>query len=400
MPIRRYYFLYFVAAAALMPSLALLFTERGFSGTQVGVLVAVIPLTVALAGPVWGAIADRTGRGGELLWIGLTVAAVAGAVMVNLTGFVVALGVAVVFAVGLAPSLPFADAAALIERERRGATYGALRAWGGVGWGVGGPLVGGAAALAGRAAHGVLHLVLTLILAAVGRRLVVPGGRFVGRTRDAIGTLLCLPGWGVFLAAVAAFGFGAGIVSSFLFVRLAEVGGSALVLGLALSVGTLSELAMFRFSDRIVVRIGAMAALLLGIAALVVRLVLLGALDGIGALLVLQLLHGLTFALPWTGAVTHALRTSPDELMASAQSAVGLTFGGFAPALGGLVGGLLLGRHGADGMLVRSGAGLALAGALILVAWRWGHRRGLGSTTVAAAAVPIAPGAGSSAAAS
>lgn len=386
MPIRRYYFLFFVAAAALMPSLALLFTERGFSGTEVGVLVAVVPLTIALSGPAWGAVADRTGRGGELLGIGLAVAAVAGAVMVNLTGFAVALAVAVVFAVGLAPALPFADAAALVERDRRGATYGALRAWGGVGWGVGGPLVGGAAALAGRAAYWALHLVLTLALAVVGRRLVVPGGRFVGRTRDALSTLLGLPGWGVFLAAVFAFGFGAGVVSSFLFVRLADVGASALVLGLALSVGTLSELAMFRFSDRIVARIGAMAVLLVGIGALVVRLVLLGTLDGVGAILALQLVHGLTFALPWTGAVTHALRTAPDELMASAQSVVGLTFGGFAPALGGLVGGLLLGRHGSDGMLLRTGAGLALAGALILVVWRVGHRRGLGSPTSAAAA--------------
>ena len=379
MPIRRYYFLFFVAAAALMPSLALLFTERGFRGTEVGVLVAVVPLTIALTGQTWGAIADRTGRGGELLGIGLAVSAIAGAVMVNLTGFAVALAAAIVFAVGLAPALPFADAAALVERERRGATYGALRAWGGVGWGVGGPLVGGAAALAGRAAYWVLHLVLTLALAVVGRRLVVPGGRFVGRTRDAVGTLLGLPGWGVFLAAVFAFGFGAGIVSSFLFVRLVDVGAGAFVLGLALSVGTLSELAMFRFSDRIVARIGAMAVLLVGIGALVVRLVLLGALDGIGAILALQLVHGATFALPWTGAVTHALRTAPDELMASAQSAVGLTFGGFAPALGGLVGGLLLGRVGSAGMYLATGGGLALAGLAILTAWLVGRRRAVGS---------------------
>lgn len=379
MPIRRYYFLYFVAAAALMPSLALLFTERGFSGTQVGVLVALVPLTIALSGPSWGAVADRTGRGGELLGAGLLVAAVAGALLVNLTDFVAALATAVVFAVGLAPALPFADAAALIERDRRGATYGGLRAWGGVGWGLGGPLVGGAAALAGRAAYWVLHLVLTLALAVVGRRLDVPGGRFAGRTRDALGTLLRLPGWGVFLAAVFAFGFGAGIVSSFLFVRLADVGGSATVLGLALTVGTVSELVMFRFSDRIVARVGAMVVLLIGIAALVVRLVLLGVLDGVGAILLLQLVHGVTFALPWTGAVTHALRTAPEDLMASAQSAVGLTFGGFAPALGGLVGGLLLGRHGSAGMMVRAGVGLALAGTAILLVWLLRHRRGVGS---------------------
>ena len=379
MPIRRYYFLYFVAAAALMPSLALLFTERGFSGTEVGVLVAVVPLTIALSGPTWGAIADRTGRGGELLGVGLAVSAVSGAVMVNLTVFAAALAMAVVFAIGLAPALPFGDAAALVERDRRGATYGALRAWGGVGWGVGGPLAGGAAALAGRAAYWVLHLVLTLALAVVGRRLVVPGGRFVGRTRDAITTLVRLPGWGVFLAAVFAFGFGSGIVSSFLFVRLADIGASALVLGLALSVGTVSELVTFRYSDRAVARVGAMVVLLIGIAALVVRMFLLGVLDSVGAILVLQLVHGLTFALPWTGAVTHALRTAPDELMASAQSAVGLTFGGFAPALGGLVGGLLLGAFGSAGMLVRTAAGLALAGLVILAVWLVRRSRGVGS---------------------
>lgn len=370
MPIRRFYFLYFAAASALFPSFALLFGRRGFDGVEVGILTAAIPLTIAVATPLWGAAADRTGRGTTILTATLVVAALVGPALFASASLALALALVVVFAAALAPSLPFADATAMLAHRGGGRGYASLRAWGGIGWGLAAPLIGIAAVRLGSSAILVAHVVLTLALAWAGRALVVPGGRFAGSTRDALATVVRLPTWRGFLVAVGAFGFGAGVVSTYLFVRLASVGASAAVMGLALTIGTLSELVAFRAADRVIARIGATTVVLVGIGVLVVRLTLLGTFDTLALLLSLQLLHGLTFALPWSGVATHVLRTAPPELAASAQSVVGLVFTGLAPALGALVGGLLIDEHGADGMLVRAAAALAVAGVAIAFGWR------------------------------
>lgn len=394
MPLRRFYFLFFAAGGVLMPSLALLFDARGFAGLELGLLTAAIPLTAAFVAPMWGLAADRTGRGTALLMVAIATAAAATPVMSTTLRFGVALAAVVVFAVGIAPVLPFLDAATLAESVRLGGDYGGYRRWGGVGWGTAAPLIGVVVGVVGRDAIWIGYSALMLLLVALARKVRVPGGGFTGGTRQALGILLRLPGWPTFLVSAALFGIGMGVLSNYLYLRLDVLGASATVMGLSMTVATAAEVVGFSFGDRLVRRVGAVPLLLAGIAAMVVRLVAIGSLTTVSGVMVTQVLHLANFALPWTAAVTFVSRSVPPDLKATGQTLFALSFAGIAPATGALAGGVLLARIGSAGTFLTVAAFLAVG--LVGVGlswWRLASARGGLPAGPAALAAGVLPGA-------
>jgi MFS transporter, PPP family, 3-phenylpropionic acid transporter len=368
-PLRRFYFVFFAAGGVLMPSLALLFDARGFAGLQLGLLTGAIPLTAAVVAPMWGLAADRTRRGTVLLVAAIVIAAVATPVMSTTVRFGVALAAVIVFAIGVAPVLPFLDAATLAESVRVGGNYGGYRRWGGVGWGTAAPIIGIVVGVVGRDAIWIGYVVLMLLLAWLARWVRVPGGGFTGGTRQALGILLRLPGWPTFLVSAALFGIGMGVLSNYLYLRLDVLGASATVMGLSMTVATAAEVVGFTFGDRLVRRVGAVPVLLFGIGAMVLRLVAIGSLGTVSGIMVTQVLHLANFALPWTAAVTFVARSVPDELKATGQTLFALSFAGIAPATGALIGGVLVARIGTGPMFLAVAATLATGLVGVGVAW-------------------------------
>ena len=58
--LRAFYFCYFAAGASLFAFLVLYYEELGLPGPQIGLLAAIPPLTLLVAAPVWGGLADAT----------------------------------------------------------------------------------------------------------------------------------------------------------------------------------------------------------------------------------------------------------------------------------------------------------------------------------------------------
>ena len=65
--ISGFYFVYYASAATLLPNLPLIFDDAGYSGSQIGWLLALPPAISIVAAPTWSALADVTGRGRALL---------------------------------------------------------------------------------------------------------------------------------------------------------------------------------------------------------------------------------------------------------------------------------------------------------------------------------------------
>lgn len=57
---KAFYFLYYAAAAALLPFLALYYEQVGLSGRQIGLLVGIPPILMLVSPPLWGGLADST----------------------------------------------------------------------------------------------------------------------------------------------------------------------------------------------------------------------------------------------------------------------------------------------------------------------------------------------------
>ena len=172
---KGFYTCYFAAGAFLAPYLALYYSDLGLSGGQIGVLRGIGPLLSVVAAPLWGALADLSGR--HKLLRSLAIAGTWLAVLGLALGrqYPVLLACAFLFAVFGAPVTSLVDNAviALLGRDR--ARYGQQRLWGAVGWGVGGWVSGIAIERLGLRVAFAGHLFFLLLTGLLG--LGIPSSR-------------------------------------------------------------------------------------------------------------------------------------------------------------------------------------------------------------------------------
>jgi MFS transporter, PPP family, 3-phenylpropionic acid transporter len=140
-----------------------------------------------------------------------------------------------------------------------------------------------------------------------------------------------------------------------------RLGASKTLMGLALTTSTLSEVPAMFFSDRLLSRFGPRGMLVIAMTAIGLRLLLFSLAARPWVVLLIQLMHGLTFAAIFTAGVYYADLIAPPGMGATTQGMFSVTLYGFGSAAGGMLGGLLLDRFSPGGMYGLIG-GLVLAG--------------------------------------
>ena len=137
--LRRLYALEGAVFSVFLPFFVLWLRDRGFSPSEIGVILSSSALVGVIAAPVWSSVADRRAGTVRTLQLAFVSAAVL-AIALALTGsaFLAVVGVAAVLAVAQAPPTPLTDALAMrtLGPERLHG-YGSFRLWASFGWGVG-----------------------------------------------------------------------------------------------------------------------------------------------------------------------------------------------------------------------------------------------------------------------
>ncbi len=239
--------------------------------------------------------------------------------------------------------------------------YGRIRVWGAIGWGACAPIVGVLSQRWGlRAAFGSYLALMGVCFALALAMPVTPRERGPGYG-TALRQLLSRPGWISFLLLLMAVGAGLATVHSYLFLYLSDLGAGSALMGISLTVATVSELAVFVLSERMLARLGPRGLLLLATAATVLRLAAYSVVRTPALVLVVQLLHGLSFSATWVAAVSFAHRMAPAGLGATAQALVGGVIFGVAAAAGAGLGGLLYQAGGPFAMYRWAALGLLAA---------------------------------------
>jgi len=267
------------------------------------------------------------------------------------------------------PIVSLSDSATMTMLGDERDKYGRVRLGGTFGWALAAPLAGLLVenngiqmAFYGYAAFMALALV-------VSQRLVFAGSADptgVATARGGVRTLLRNRRWALFLAMAFVCGVGFASVNTYLFAYMQELGASAGVMGLALTLATLSELPVLFYADRLLKRLGSFGLLTLGMAATGIRLLLFAAVSAPAGVLAFQFLNGLTFPAVWVAGVSFAHENAPPGLRATAQGLFGAMVFGIGAAVGGLLGGMLLEAVGGRAMYLVFG--LLVLGSLALLA--------------------------------
>lgn len=289
------YALLFAGVGIFYIYLALYFKRVGLSGTQVGILLGVLPLASFLTQPLWGMLSDvyqlrRAVLSGTCFGLALV------ALLFLVSDSFVSLFVATLaLAVIRSPVSPLCDALALdfLEQHPGRYHYGGLRLWGSVGYAVASFAVGAL----------VIDLDIRLIIYLYGIvmflmglvTLSLPDARQHSRVtwRDGVALLGSNPALAKFLLGALLVGMTVGIVNSYLIIYLDDLGAAGWLSGSIFAISGLLEVPLMANAAVFIRRWGLRVVMLGGSALLLPRWLLYTVISEPLLVLPTQILHSI-----------------------------------------------------------------------------------------------------------
>lgn len=342
------YFWYFAAVGAFGPFVALYYRELGFSGLEVGSLVALPSIALAISGPFWGAVADSLAAHRVVLRTALGSAMVFALIASQVSSFAAMAFVIALFAIASAPIASFLDGYAVAISDRLHISYGQMRVWGSVGYSAAvfivGRLMGERVDRAFFVAHAMLlgfALLVTMGLPKLGERHSRPmfsGLRELARNRSLVALLLTS-----FLVTTAS-----ATINGFLGIRIEDLGGSASLVGGAIAISATSEMPIIAFGSWFLRHLGPTRLIVLAISVYTLRLLAYGLITAPEWVLPAQTLHGLSYGAFLIATVTLVHRLAGREHAVTAQGMLAAMSFGAGSIAGSLAGGVLLDTAGSD----------------------------------------------------
>jgi PPP family 3-phenylpropionic acid transporter len=371
-----FYFMYYAAAAALIPFLIVYYQDLGLTGTQIGFLASIPPLVSLFSAPFWGALADMTQRHKLSLLIAMSGAILLALALSAFTAFAWLIPVVIMFAFFSSPIMPLVDNTTmdLLEGEKK--HYGRIRLWGAVGWGIAAPVVGWLIE-AGSIAWAFRSYAVIMALGLLNTLRIPVSGRIRSTFREGAQTLLTNPRWLVFLVVAFSGGMALSMISNFLFIFLRNLKADEFLLGLTLTAATLSELPVLYFSERLLRRWNVRQLMKVAMLFFAIRALAYSLIKTPWLALPIQLLHGPTFSLMWFSGVSFADEIAPAGLGATAQGLFSGVMLGIGSAAGAFLGGLLYDHIGLVNMFRVTAMGSLFALGLILLMEKKNYKHSL-----------------------
>ena len=326
---------YGLLSGAYLPFFSAHLAARGMPASTIGLLLSLATLLRIAIAPVAGLIADARDDRRSVMLVFTLLSALGFAVLALTQDGALIFWSAAWALVLWGATTPILESATLRTAEREGLSYGQVRVWLSIAFVAGNILSGFAAARFGLAIIAPwlaisAALQLAAILALPAEQSARADGSFVAHFRSTLAEareLLSHPVFFLFLAATSLIQGSHVVYYSYAGLFWRTQGMSAVQIGLVWPLGVLAEILLFVFSAHVVRRIDAVHLLAVGAIACALRWTLMAFDPSLPVLLIAQVLHGFTFAVPHLGAMYFILRATPPRLSATAQSLYSVSTG-------------------------------------------------------------------------
>ena len=373
-PLPRFLGLYaalFAAFGVASPFLPALLKARGLDSNAIAVVLGLGSAVRLVAGPLGGRWADRTGPR-VVLVAGLAASAVVALGYGPAHGLMLLALVAVLHAAVLAPLTPVADALALRfgPTAPDGFDYGWVRGAGSAAFIAGNLVAGVVVGWRGLGAIIAMNAALLGLAAAVAAFLPrPPGGEAppAARASGGWGALWRVPGFAIWMLLAALIGGSHTLHDGFEVIRWQDAGMGSGAAGALWGLSVASEVLVFFVAGRpIIDRLGLAGAAMVSAGAGIVRWSVAALTAAVPAMVLVEPLHGLTFALLHLVIMRVIANTVPVHLAATAQAIYGTVAVGATTTALTFASGPLYGHFGAAAFWTMA----ALCAAALVVAAR------------------------------
>lgn len=358
----------FLVIGTMMPFWPVWLKSIGLTAEEIGVVFAVGVMMKLISNPLTTQLADRTGHR-RVLMIGLSLTASAVyALFLAADSFASVIMISIVFFFFWSPIMPLTESLTMLAGRSEKIDYGRVRLWGSLtfiaaAWGMG-------AVITDREPRLIIWVVLASVALTAAAAFALPPTRSPKSSggRMPIRQLLGDRQFVLLVAAAALIQSSHSVYYAFGTLHWQASGHSEAMIGWLWAEGVIAEVALFAFSSAIINRIGIARLIALAGLAGAVRWLGTGLTDALPALMVLQLLHALTFGAAHLGAVHFIARRMDPSISATAQGLYSAIVMGLGMGVMGLVSGQLYAAYAGDAFYVM--AGLAGLGGVIAFSLR------------------------------
>lgn len=369
-----FYFILFLSFGIIGPYRALYFSQKGFSGTQIGVLIGIVPILSILFQPVWSALSDLFHTRRLLLVIGClgVSASMIGIGIVD--SFKANFLLFTVFSIFITPIGPIGTALVLdyLDEIEKPDSLSLIRVWGSIGFGVSSLLLGSflmdqRLELFPWLLVGVYLLLglVCLILPENKMDISQPDIKLKDLTQLSKNTSFML-----FLAGMVFIGATLLIANNFQTVFLQSLNASSLLIGITVALPALLEIPMLIITPMLLKKFHLRQLIIAGAVLMPVRWGLFYMIQNPGWMIPAQILNGVaTISIDIAG-VSYIDKSIPSKWRATGQGLYTTAAFAIGPGIGNFIAGNILDRFNVRAIWVLNLA-LGLVGLMLVFFALW-----------------------------
>lgn len=363
-PLKVLLFSFYSTNTIMVSYLPLYLQNKGLNGTEIGWVLAIEPLAAIFAQPFWGYLSDKYKTVKWIIVLCALMLLITGIIFFQMNGLIALLITGAIFFFFVTPIEPLSDSMGQRRANEVGISFGAIRSWGAIGFATSSLMVGELLSRIGIEYMIGPYIFFGLIATIVAFRLKdVQVSSTPVKIKD-VSTLIRNAPFMIFLVLMVILMITHNTSDRFIGLYLGELGGSERLVGVAWFVGVISEAVVYFLAGAWYRKFHPLAFVIIAGVLFTGRWFSYGLIDSPAIIIILQVLHGLSFGIFFIAAFDYITRLIPDLLMSTGHLLF-FAFIGIAGIIGALIGGELFDAFGGQSMYLALGW-IALIGTIII----------------------------------
>ncbi|PZD95946.1 MFS transporter [Paenibacillus sambharensis] len=365
--LRIYCYLFYSTVALIVSYFPLYFADQGYSPSEIGLIYAVGPAVSIAANLLTGTASDKYRTIKKLLVILFIGQLIMLAALMQAGSFIWVFLIMAGFYFFQTPVMPLSDSMILLSTHSTGRNYPSIRIFGSIGFACSAFLIG--LLLKAYGSGATLWITITLVSLTLGVALMLRDyqGSLKKMEFSGLYKLLAKPRIVLFFLLILIVSVAHRMYEGFLALTLREMGASEGLIGTAWFASALSEIPVLFLLGKYGHKLRELPLLAFASLMYAARFFMMSRIDDPSFVIVLQLMHSISFGIYFSTALRYLTFLIPDEYRASGQAIYAIVWAGFAGLISGTAGGMLfesMGPHwfyaAASGLALSAGIGFML----------------------------------------